>query len=341
MQKTYYPIIIPTLNRYNHFRQCVESLSACTHADKTELVIGLDYPPADKYKEGYLIIKEYIPKIKGFKKVTVFEHSQNLGPEGNWNIIMEYAFSKYEALISTEDDNVFSPCFLDYMNKALEKYKDNESILSISGYNHICCHDKALADAFMSYDNTAWGTGYWKHKEAKIRKVLENSNFFADVAKNTKQTKKILSIYPNVYNMLLQMIKKGESWGDVKRTVYNIVTGHYQIKPSFSLVRNMGYDGSGVHCTSVVKEMSCQPISEDSFFNLPDMVMPQGTGVFNKKSLYYLGLSECQDVDHFVNCLFKDHLRLKYSNLYNILEKIKTYGHRYKLGILRRFGYKV
>lgn len=44
---TYYPVIIPTLNRFEHFKNCVESLANCTYAPETELIIGLDFPPAE------------------------------------------------------------------------------------------------------------------------------------------------------------------------------------------------------------------------------------------------------------------------------------------------------
>ena len=63
---TYYPVIIPTLNRYEHFKNCVESLSNNLYANETELVVGLDYPPSEKYIDGWKKIKDYIPSIKGF-----------------------------------------------------------------------------------------------------------------------------------------------------------------------------------------------------------------------------------------------------------------------------------
>lgn len=50
-----YPILIPTLDRYEHFKKCIESLAKNTHANKTELVIGLDYPPSEKYMDGSLV----------------------------------------------------------------------------------------------------------------------------------------------------------------------------------------------------------------------------------------------------------------------------------------------
>lgn len=49
----YSPVIIPTLNRYEHFRECLESLEHCVDADKTTVYIGLDYPPSEKHVDGW------------------------------------------------------------------------------------------------------------------------------------------------------------------------------------------------------------------------------------------------------------------------------------------------
>ena len=46
------PICIPTCNRYEHLKRCVESLSKCTLASETDLIISVDYPPSDKYVDG-------------------------------------------------------------------------------------------------------------------------------------------------------------------------------------------------------------------------------------------------------------------------------------------------
>ena len=58
----YTPILIPTLNRYNHLKRCVESLAKCTHADKTDLYIALDYPLKEEncnYNWRYYLLKCY------------------------------------------------------------------------------------------------------------------------------------------------------------------------------------------------------------------------------------------------------------------------------------------
>ena len=50
----YAPIYIPTLNRFGHLKKCLESLMANSWASKTDVFIALDFPPSEKYKEGWL-----------------------------------------------------------------------------------------------------------------------------------------------------------------------------------------------------------------------------------------------------------------------------------------------
>jgi len=76
---------IPTLNRIEHFSRCLDSLEGCTGADKTDVFIGLDYPPTDEYVEGWKKICEYLKnkeKNNGFKSLTVVRRSYNYGITG-------------------------------------------------------------------------------------------------------------------------------------------------------------------------------------------------------------------------------------------------------------------
>ena len=57
--KIYAPVIILTLNRFEKFKKCLESLEACTGADKTDVYVSLDYPPSEKYVEGWKKIDSY------------------------------------------------------------------------------------------------------------------------------------------------------------------------------------------------------------------------------------------------------------------------------------------
>ena len=76
----YAPIMIITLNRSRHLKECIESLQRNGWAKYTELYISVDFPPSEKYMKGYLEIKKYLnKKIEGFKKVNVIFQKKKFG----------------------------------------------------------------------------------------------------------------------------------------------------------------------------------------------------------------------------------------------------------------------
>lgn len=261
----YYPVVIPTLCRYEHFKRCVESLSKNTHAEKTELIIGLDFPLNNEHKDGYNKICNYIPQISGFKKVTVFKREKNYGAEANSKELANYAFSNYDAYIYSEDDNEFSPCFLDFMNQALEKYKYQEKVSTVCGYTQIMHESKQTKGVLFTHDNCAWGMGIWKHKEESLLLIKNNDIVWQSSLAFWKTFLKA----PAITTMFAAMMKKGEQWGDVMRSIYSIQHNTYQVRPYTSLVRNWGYDGTGLHCTSIDKEIAKQRISTEKTFKIP------------------------------------------------------------------------
>ena len=131
---TYAPVIIPTLNRNVHFERCLESLERCSGADQTEVYVALDYPPSEKYKEGWKKIDDYL-RLKesqnGFKKLHVIRRDRNYGichENGNYETLIREIKKSYDRYILSEDDNEFSPCFLEFQNKCLERFKDDPRI---------------------------------------------------------------------------------------------------------------------------------------------------------------------------------------------------------------------
>lgn len=281
-----FPVAIPTLNRYLHFRNCVESLRRCNLADKTQLIISLDYPPSEKYREGYKKIKEYISTINGFYDVQLIEHKYNLGAAKNWEFITNYCLQSNDAFIATEDDNVFSRCFLEYMNKALNRYQNDNKIQSISGYVHVPFYFQGQHNTFLSKDSCSWGFAIWRKKYERLSVFLNNKDYFRSVVFTYSMAEKIISTYPALYDMLCNMVTQDADWFDVKLATINILEGTYQLVPSVSLVRNEGFDGSGDHCGFDNGEFTRQEISTATTFELDEVVGLADTPK-NIKSLYY------------------------------------------------------
>lgn len=238
------PIIIPTLNRYEHFKCCVDSLSRCTGADKTELVIGMDYPPSEKYVDGYRKIMEYLPTISGFGKVTILYTDKNLKASGNTRRLHEYVRSAgYECVISTEDDNEFSPNFLQYVNWGLQEFRNDDSILAVCGFKRV--DTSMLKNNVYKYPRfNAWGYGQWYEKRDKLDRLKDLS-----LLKSILDAMPLSDMFtPNLYKgaSIISMIRENGIYGDFM-PAFLPKEEQYCLFPTISMVKNHGQDGSGLH----------------------------------------------------------------------------------------------
>lgn len=258
MMSNYYPVLIPTLCRIDHFKRCVESLSACTHADKTVLYIALDYPLTDSHWEGYKKIKSYINQIQGFKEVVVIKREKNYGPERNIQNAVKVIFEKYEAYILSEDDNEFSPNFLDYMNKCLMLYKDEIRVYAICGYNFPVDFSSYNKNIYFNHLYSAWGVGRWRDKQFQY-----DISTVKSILGSLHQVIRIYYYDPKYLLSLLRMAKENKLYGDILVCAYSIANKRLNVFPTVSKVRNLGHDGTGQHSTEAGRNIYENQIVDD------------------------------------------------------------------------------
>lgn len=265
------PVIIPTLCRYNHFKQCIESLSRCTWADKTDVYIGLDYPAKESHWDGYKKIRDYLESCNlGFKSLNVVIREKNygFGLSGNLQTLRNQVLEKYDRFISSEDDNIFSPNFLVFMNKGLEKFKDDKSVFAINGYRQFFPIKRDMNTFFrQNVEFSAWGYGMWRDR-------FENLSP-GDYFKNAFSLKRFFDVKRDIgrrraLNFWGFYFTPSTTWFDVSWSIYMYLENKDVVAPAeMSLVRNIGWDGSGLHCTGmddVAQKHLTQEISEKNDF---------------------------------------------------------------------------
>lgn len=276
----YAPVVIPTLNRYEHLKQCLESLSRCTWADKTEVYVALDYPPADKwdkYAPGWEKNRDWLRSVgdMGFKKLHLIERTENYGvwtsKLSNAAALEQEVAKEHKYYIFTEDDNVFSPCFLEYMDKGIEKFKDDESVMALCGYSYpfpIKCDENSFYR--HSVDFSGWGCLMFKEHYPQLVNYKDMRKFFS------------LRTCWNMYRkygarrLALYLRLCDKSADDITLIDNNIsILGSLLekdfIMPTESLVRNIGADGTGINWGTVDEDpvsamLLRQKISEATTF---------------------------------------------------------------------------
>ena len=249
----YAPIVIPTLCRYEHFQRLIQSLLLNVGVDNTDLFIALDYPQNKSHWDGYNKIREYISTIQGFHSVTVLERKVNLGAAANTNLAVSEDLDKYDRIIFTEDDNVFSKNFLQYINKGLEKFQVNKNIFSISGYKHY--YDLKFSENnyyYNGFNYSAWGVGIWKDRLETFNKEYNKQLLIKAFFCPSIHFRIFKSGWLRYHQFLTAVIdKRVPMTTDVGKNLYMIIKQLYCVVPSVSKVRNEGYDGTGLTCEKV------------------------------------------------------------------------------------------
>ena len=238
----YAPVVIPTLCRFEHFKRCVESLSKCTGAERTELYIGLDYPSKDSHWDGYNRICDFIPSVTGFKSVIVIKRDKNYGAVLNAKELLLEVKKKYDCYIFSEDDNEFAPNFLEYVNQGLKKYKNHPDVLAICGY----AEPKGSYESLQSYPYNAypiigynaWGVGKWFDK---IPQLYSDS----EIIYNIRNVIKCIALSHGVAMFRIMKRMRSNATSDLQWRIYCAFNHKYCIFPRVSKVKNWGFDGSG------------------------------------------------------------------------------------------------
>lgn len=240
----YAPVFIITLNRAIHFRKCIESLSKCISANHTDIFIYLDFPKTPNQIEGYNNISEFLSTgVKGFNSVRIIKRKENYGRIKNYLEAEKEMFDRFERVIFTEDDNVFSEYFLLYMNAMFEKYNSDPSIYSICGYHlPVRLPDSYPYDIYFYQSGAAWGVGYWRSKFIDVSKLrreeLKNKKILQDVKRTSKKG----------YYILKEDIISNGIYGDARVLFLLHKYNMFAVFPIKTLVQNIGHDGSGVNC---------------------------------------------------------------------------------------------
>lgn len=256
----YAPILIPTLCRYEHFVRCIESLKRNTWAKYTDVYVALDYPSKESHWAGYNKICKYLDnKFDEFANFYVIKRPYNYGSGKNMDDLRSAIFKKYDRFIRTDDDCEFAPGFLEYMNLCLEKYKNDESVVGVTGFSYPV--DWEINPECNAFKNTAicpmWGTGFMTDKFLKMKKEIEfgiiREQFLAgNVHRKGMTDARYLdaisgALSDNENNLV-------SCFSDVAMGCYIQLLHKYVITPKESLVRNYGFDGTGEYCQDTSTE---------------------------------------------------------------------------------------
>ncbi len=237
------PIALFVYDRIDHTMQTIESLKKNAMAAESELFIFSD-GPKDKYaEESVRWVREFINKINGFKSVTISEKDRNYGLAASIIAGVTEICNRYGRVIVLEDDLILSPYFLKYMNDALEYYDLEPRVAHISGSLYPIDAFRG-GDTFFLRIPLCWGWATWKRAWDMFEKnieIMKRFNWRMIARFNFNET------YP--YWIQLELNRSGiiNTWF-IFWYANVFLSNSLVLFPRRSLVKNIGNDGTGMHC---------------------------------------------------------------------------------------------
>ena len=240
----YAPILLFTYNRLAHTRRCVEALLKNSLATESELFIYSDGAKDDTQQAAVNEVRYYIHNIRGFKQITIIQRDENWGLARNIIDGVTTQVNRYGKVIVLEDDLVVAPYFLQFMNDALETYKDEPKV----GHIQACdfTQDLTLPDTFLIKWTGSWGWGTWgrawKHFNPNGQELLQELE-----ERKLTYTFDFNGKYGYTRMLRRQIAGKNNSWA-IRWNASLFLKGILSLNVGRSLVQNEGFDGSGTHC---------------------------------------------------------------------------------------------
>ncbi len=174
----------------------------------------------------------------------------NLGCKRRISSGLDWVFQTVEEVIILEDDCLPHPTFFRFCEELLEKYRDDERIMHISGDNFQFGHQRGKSSYYFSRYAHVWGWASWRrawqHYDVQMRQWADVESrevllrdFTSPAERRFWKTK-----WDEVY------LGKIDTW-DFQWAFACLLRRSFSIVPNVNLVSNIGFGSDSTHTTGV------------------------------------------------------------------------------------------
>ena len=255
------PIVIFAYRRPRHLAAVINALRVNPGADKSTVIIYCDGPKSSAHETEARLVLETARNASGFGAVKVIQRNRNFGLSHSVTEGVRDVCAEFGRAIVLEDDIKPTPYFLPYMNSALERYANEERVVSIGCYSFAGNH--TLPDTFFLRLPDCWGWGTWARswnlyrtdgamllQELRQRRLIDSFDF--DGA------------YPYSKMLADQIAGLNNSWA-IRWYAAATLSDGLTLYPRYSVTENIGFDSMGTHTKSVAgyptNIIAAQPIT--------------------------------------------------------------------------------
>jgi hypothetical protein len=252
------PVIIFAYNRAEELCRTLEALFSCIGIEEHSIYIFCDGQKNENDKVKTNQVKTYLKLFEGQKSITIQYAEFNKGLAKSIIEGVTQIFEKYESVIVLEDDLIVSKNFLLYMNQAINFYKNEEIVYSISGYSPILT-DVIIEnqDIYFTPRANSLGWATWKNRWEKVDwEVLTYNSFKYNLLAQCQFAKGGIDLPGMLRN---QMNGRINSWA-IRWVYHQYLTRQVTVYPSISKLNHIGI---GANATNTKRTFRFETILDD------------------------------------------------------------------------------
>jgi len=235
------PVALFAYRRPDHLRSTLDALEENLLADRTTVTIFCDAPRTAEEVPSTRAVETEARRSRKFGDLEVIKGSQNLGLAGSVVAGVSSVLATSDSVIVLEDDLVTSPSFLMYMNDGLQRFRDDDRVISIHGYSY----PTSIVDPFFLRGADCWGWGTWRRGWQLYD--ADGERLLSELRRRELTDLFDFSGTQSFVRMLEDQIAgRVDSWA-IRWYASAFLADRLTLYPGRSLVRNIGNDGSGTH----------------------------------------------------------------------------------------------
>lgn len=285
------PILFLIFNRPDTTQRVFEEIRK---AKPEKLFVSADGPRENKpgENEKCRAVRDILKQVDWDCELITNFRDKNLGCRLAVSSGINWFFENVEEGIILEDDTLPHPAFFRFCEELLEKYRDDERVMMISGDNFQSGRKRTNYSYYFSRYTHIWGWAswrrVWKHYDVsmKLWPEIRDGKWIFDIFGDKKMADYWTNIFEKVYK------NKIDTW-DYQWNFACWLQNGLAVMPNINMVSNIGMDESAthtkdkskyanmktesmhfpvVHTPYILRDLSADAYTEKNMFTAPPFV---------------------------------------------------------------------
>jgi hypothetical protein len=183
---------------------------------------------------------------------------------------INWVFENVEEAIILEDDCLPHPTFFEFCDELLTRYRHDERVMMVSGFNILGEWKSNIQDYHFSYYGAIWGWASW-------RRAWKYYDFDAKIWSNPEARERVKDLLSDdlVYHYrskTFDQIYKQRNINDIGLDTWDyqwdltlLIQSGLTITPSINLISNIGFSDDATHTKSDIRGIANSPVASISF----------------------------------------------------------------------------